>query len=354
MDFKSIKVVLASPARLARPRHDTALDSRHTQARIIFYPSSSTIPFHQATQKSRSEMADDYIFGYGSILDDFDPGDDVYLCDLSPESTYQRSWCFRSKTGFTAVGVLPRSSSSSSSSSNNNNNNNNNSIKDHSICGVLFRLGTTQSSKDKDDDTNQTDFIATSTSSLEALDKREAGYNRVRIQANHLTTAPESSQRPVPSFAPNARMWMYVPVLAEAADKDSPICQTYVDTVLRGCFKWGGETLARRWILSTSGWSQYYLNDAPMSRRPWLHRKRYDEIDALLESEGMTTLFSERRHPEEFSAHWLSMLRGFWGVPPRNVQFIGRERELEKIMEVCVVMLVSFLFSFVADTYIFF
>jgi len=292
-------------------------------------------------------MANDYIFGYGSILDDFDPGDDVYLCDLSPESTYQRSWCFRSKTGFTAVGVLPRngkiggisggsSGGSSSSSNNNNNNNNNNSSKAHSICGVLFRLGTTRGSKNEDDDTNQTDFIATSTSSLEALDKREAGYNRVRIQAKHLTTAPESTQRPLPSFASNARMWMYVPVLAEAADKDSPICQTYVDTVLRGCFKWGGERLARRWMLSTSGWSQYYLNDAPMSRRPWLHRKRYDEIDALLESEGVTTLFSERRHPEEFSAHWLSMLRGFWGVPPRNVQFIGRERELEKIMEVCV------------------
>ena len=44
------------------------------------------------------------------------------------------------------------------------------------------------------------------------------------------------------------------------------------------------------------------------------------------------TKFSDRRHPEEFSAHWLlPSLRGMWGVPARHKQFIGRETELRRI-----------------------
>ena len=38
--------------------------------------------------------------------------------------------------------------------------------------------------------------------------------------------------------------WMYVPVNSLGASQDHPICQTYIDTVLRGCLKWGGESLA--------------------------------------------------------------------------------------------------------------
>jgi hypothetical protein len=37
---------------------------------------------------------------------------------------------------------------------------------------------------------------------------------------------------------------MYVPVNSLGASQDHPICQTYIDTVLRGCLKWGGESLA--------------------------------------------------------------------------------------------------------------
>ena len=39
-----------------------------------------------------------------------------------------------------------------------------------------------------------------------------------------------------------------------------------------GCLDVGGEDMATALLLGTSGWSEFFLNDVPMSRRPWLHR----------------------------------------------------------------------------------
>jgi len=61
---------------------------------------------------------------------------------------------------------------------------------------------------------------------------------------------------------------------AQAA-RDFPICQTYLDCVLNGCLEWGGEDVAEQFILSTGGWSEFFLNDSPLARRPWLHRKNH-------------------------------------------------------------------------------
>jgi hypothetical protein len=124
------------------------------------------------------------------------------------------------------------------------------------------------------------------------------------------------------------RFWTYVPRDTSAASDEHPICQTYVDTCLLGCLERGGASLAARWVTTTNGWSDYWLNDAPMSRRPWLHRPRHAEIDAVLRQLAAHTRLDERRHPEDFSGRWAGCLRGLWGVPPRNPQFVGREAEL--------------------------
>jgi hypothetical protein len=86
--------------------------------------------------------------------------------------------------------------------------------------------------------------------------------------------------------------------------------QTYIDTCLRGCLDWGGTALASSFIKSTFGWSEFYLNDAPMSRRPWLHRPEYSLIDKCLEEHNLHVKFSDRKHPEEFSSQHLTSLRG--------------------------------------------
>jgi hypothetical protein len=80
------------------------------------------------------------------------------------------------------------------------------------------------------------------------------------------------------------------------------VCQTYVDVVVRGCLEWGGEELAREFLVTTEGWSRHYLNDAPLSRRPWLHRQQYRVIDRLLQESNAVTQFDKRKHPEEFAA----------------------------------------------------
>jgi tetratricopeptide (TPR) repeat protein len=262
-------------------------------------------------------MQSDWIFGYGSILDDFKPSNhsSVFLCDLNHPS-YKRCWNFRSATGFTAVGIEKKATPSNDKTGN-------------TMCGVLFRIGTTGCSQH-----NDASFITQSTKSLAALDAREKGYKRVNINPKYFTLAPEATcVTPLPSFKENDRCWLYIPVNPQSATKDYPICQTYLDTILRGCLKWGKENLAQRWVKETIGWSRFYLNDAPLSRRPWLYRQFFCEIDGVLKQFSDRTFFFERRHPEEFSAKWLSTLVGFWGVPPRNPYFIGREHELEKIVD---------------------
>ena len=57
--------------------------------------------------------------------------------------------------------------------------------------------------------------------------------------------------------------------------------------------------MATALLLGTSGWSEFFLNDVPMSRRPWLHRPaNYATIDRLLEKHSELTRFDMRRHPE--------------------------------------------------------
>ena len=83
------------------------------------------------------------------------------------------------------------------------------------------------------------------------------------------------------------RVWIYLAeeVSRHPASAEFPMCQTYIDVVMNGCIDWGGAEMAREFITSTIGWSPFWLNDVPQSRRPWLHRRStWRVIDELLES----------------------------------------------------------------------
>ena len=63
----------------------------------------------------------------------------------------------------------------------------------------------------------------------------------------------------------------------------------------------GGEALCREFCASTHWWSVFFLNDPPMSRRPWLHRPAcWEAIDAALGEKPAHTLFHHRKHTEEY------------------------------------------------------
>jgi hypothetical protein len=263
-----------------------------------------------------SEAQDvDLVFGFGSLLDDESRLSTMsHTCRgaiLCHVRGFVRSWCFRSDTGFTALGGFEAEPSAAEAS----------------IAGIIFPAGT----------------------DLDSLDKRERGYHRVQIALEDITLAecsrnctcdckasgsgspfsmrrgaalPQRGQcskdliRRVASMlrkdAPAAasktgiqpRVWVYLPEPRHVrpASADYPICQTYLDVVLNGCFSWGGEEMAREFCLSTEGWSRYWLNDVTQSRRPWLHRKpKWREIDAVLEKLSVLTCFHDRKHSEEYA-----------------------------------------------------
>jgi len=242
------------------------------------------------------------VFGYGSIINDESRASTgsgklpVARASLLPSAQFSRAWCFRSATGFTALGVVSCESPC------------------YDMEGVLFVVF---------DD-------------MCAFDRRERGYRRVQIAHADISLAKPTSGREAHSneikelLSRGVKIWMYVPLESVAATYDFPICQTYVDVVMLGCLEWGGEAMAEAFIQSTRGWSRFFLNDAPLSRRPWLHRKRYQQIDALLQRHASVTQYNERRHPEEFMQRSADddRLRGLWGVPTRNPMFTGREHWL--------------------------
>ncbi|CAE8639266.1 unnamed protein product [Polarella glacialis] len=285
-------------------------------------------------EPKKAGLAADWVFGYGSIMNNQsratttttcnnnnnnaapgaeDSASGVLLARLKPSFGMVRCWNFRSLTGFTAVGLRERAGHEPLAP----------------VVGVLFAAS----------------------GSMAAFDERERGYERLALQLDDLDFGPLGSAAPgehhqaqlplqealrhaILSASP-PRLWVYVPSASSshAPSEDFPICQTYVDTVLQGCLAWGGLALAQEWVTTTFGWSPYFLNDAPLSRRPWLHRQRHAEIDSVLSQHAEWTRSRERRHPEEFASHWMSGLRGMWGVPPRNRNFVGREQALANLKE---------------------
>lgn len=287
--------------------------SRYTSSRCMATPSSSSLvsTIHRR-EVDKWDTCTDFIFGFGSIINDRSrrssaPGcTHVVQARIHAQWEWTRCWNFRSPTGFTALGLVKRDAGACGASS---------------VNGVVFPVTEEQ---------------------LAAFDARETGYRRELVppalwlavtspQLPHLARL----ERAVEMRRSSLSCWAYVPECdaAMAADAEHPLVQTYIDCVLEGCIALGGEAMAEEWITSTHGWSQFYLNDVPMSRRPWLHRgTRYREIDRLLAKHGAATLFEQRRHPEGFAARFLSEssggLRGSWGVPARNPQFTGRTAEL--------------------------
>ena len=247
----------------------------------------------------------DYIFGFGSIMNRGTHGESLLpgiAVVLSKEFGYERQWNFRSSTGFTALGVVPKGSLKNDADTTQE------KTAASDINGVLFRV--TQSM-------------------IPVFDRREVGYEKVRIPLEYLEFSGSSSWHE--QLGPEDRMWLYVPLPSHSkmADENHPLLQSYVDTVLQGCLEWGGEPMAESFIQTTGGWSTYFLNDTPSSRRPWLYRKDYSTIDRLLQKYASKTYFGDRKHPEEFSSAFHRRMKGTWSIPRRNMNFTGREKELQ-------------------------
>ena len=95
---------------------------------------------------------------------------------------------------------------------------------------------------------------------LPNFDRREAGYQRIQINANQIETEY--------SFDTAQPIWVYVTDSYQQPCSNSPIVQSYVDTVIAGCLDIS-EQFARHFIEHTVGWHCPYENDrqAPKYQR---------------------------------------------------------------------------------------
>lgn len=218
-----------------------------------------------------------FIFGYGSLIDTVsrDSTSSVPIpaipVRVSAAFGYIRTWNDRSPSGFTALGLRKPNSGEQAST----------------INGVLYPVAGNDMSK---------------------FDSREAGYVRVEVPREDIEAV--SWQR----LPESGKIWAYVPVKPNGepgvglptADAAFPLLESYIDVVVEGGLEYG-EDFARELIETTSDWSNYYLNDRELARRPWVHDKTAATVDRLLASTPVTAArLKYRLFPEPYAVRWPS------------------------------------------------
>jgi tetratricopeptide (TPR) repeat protein len=312
-----------------------------------------------------------WCFGYGSLINNEsrcgnstsnqdECEDGAVFVTVSPEFGYVRAFCSRSSTGFTALGLIPRKTADYDDNV--------------GITGVLFPVTSQRlyelDEREKDYRRQEVPHELISNARKwqgnqhKGLQSNKARNNEVNL---HTVLSPTDI---VYTYVPHAHVESTVadtgskykdgmkahdirdqPTMIQEATDEYPILQTYVDTCLSGCLQWGGVSCMDDFVTSTCMWSIHYLNDCPLSRRPWIHRPYYLEIDKILEKYASHTFYSSRKHAGTTSSIGSATLSsnesrnntgviapaspmaatptGLWGCPPRNPHFVGREDDVQ-------------------------
>jgi hypothetical protein len=221
-----------------------------------------------------------FIFGYGSLINTASRNSSVSApiaavpVRVSAEFGYIRTWNDRSASGFTALGLRKPGAGE----------------KAATINGVLYAV-------DGDD--------------MAKFDEREVGYARVEVPREDIEAA--SWQR----LPETGKFWVYIPVKPNgepgvglpAADAEFPLLESYIDVVVEGGLEYG-EVFAREVIETTSDWSDYWLNDRELARRPWVRDPKAAAVDRLLMSTpDVAAKLKFRLFSEPFAIHWASQRR---------------------------------------------
>ena len=106
---------------------------------------------------------------------------------------------------------------------------------------------------------------------LAQFDRRELGYDRIPIDTKNVYDLHYENQEGdvPPRMDRNATIWVYVPQKDFQPVSDSaPICQSYVDIILRGCLTISTD-FSRDFLLTTRGWHQH----------DFLHHHHHDDDD---------------------------------------------------------------------------
>ena len=101
---------------------------------------------------------------------------------------------------------------------------------------------------------------------LVEFDCRERGYHRIELNPDQI----EAHQ----GFDPSQTIWVYIKDEIEAPCNNSPIVQTYVDTVIAGCLEIS-ESFASHFVQHTQGWQHPMVNDR--------HQPKYGNLAGVSE-----------------------------------------------------------------------
>ncbi len=184
----------------------------------------------------------DFLFGYGSLMNSASRAASgrTGAARFAEISGLRRGWFARSlRHGTTPVGVVPDESASCN--------------------GVLVEVGEGE---------------------LGAFDHREVvatggAYRRERIPPGRIS-----------GFRGDGTVWVYVANRIQHSIPEFPIVQTYIDVILAGCLE-ESEDFARRFIRTTTGWENHWLNDRarPVYVRPQRFNHLRERFDAMLREE---------------------------------------------------------------------
>jgi hypothetical protein len=219
-----------------------------------------------------------FIFGYGSLINSASRNSSVTVpipaipVRVSAAFGYVRTWNDRSVSGFTALGLRKLNLGETG----------------RTINGVLYPA---------------------EGADMSSFDAREKGYVRVEVPLSQIEAV--GWQR----LPETGHVWTYIPVLsAEQGGKGVPgqglpepdamfpLLQSYIDVVVEGGLEYGPD-FAREILETTDGWSQFWLNDRELARRPWVHDSRSDAVDVLLTGTPASAAdFSARAFPEMYGA----------------------------------------------------
>lgn len=214
-----------------------------------------------------------FIFGYGSLINTASRNATsahpiaAIPVRVSAEFGYVRAWNDRAASGFTALGLRKPEPGESAMT----------------INGVLYSVAGND---------------------MAAFDARERGY--VRVEVPHADIEAVSWQA-VPA---QGHVWVYVPdvpghepgIGLPPPDTRFPIVESYIDVVIEGGLEYGPD-FAREIIATTKDWNEYWLNDRPLARRPWVFDKQSGAVDKLLAQ--FAPHFADRMFPEEYAAKYM-------------------------------------------------
>lgn len=165
-------------------------------------------------------MAINYVFGYGSLINPESRARTGYsgATALVLVRGFQRSWNFVYPKGrMTALGVIP--------------------LEKATANGVLVEIPEAE---------------------LPLFDQREGGYKRVAVSRADVTGL--NGQQ-----IPDGLFWLYVPASPGFPSADCPICQSYIDVVLKGCLELG-ESFAAEFVRTTTNWEYPWIDDRSAPR----------------------------------------------------------------------------------------